>query len=153
MLGYCSWQRTLFSRCFQKPLETETEEGLGFILIFFSVISISKFGGVCLLASAHYKQTFVFVCSQTTQAGVSRSLCGNGAFLGSFSGMQCRHEFSWVRKAGPEFMLEQISLLTSAESASLGFAVELMQHAVNVHFLSVYSCIFCSRIVLNVYSR
>lgn len=37
-----------------------------------------------LSGSAHYKQTFVFVCDQTTQAGVSRSLHGNGALRAVF---------------------------------------------------------------------
>lgn len=64
-------------------------EGLWICLFcfLFSIISITNFAGVCLLGGAHYKQTFVFVCDQTTQAGISRGLCGNEAFLGFFSDM------------------------------------------------------------------
>lgn len=45
---------------------------------------MTKFGRVGVLGSAHYKRTFVFVCDQTTQAGVCGSLHGNGAFTGCF---------------------------------------------------------------------
>lgn len=100
-------ERTLFSRCFQKPAGSGTGRTIDLFIYFFlfSIISITEFGGVCLLGSARYKQTFVFVCDQTAQAGVSRGLCGNGALLVFFSDMQGRHEFPWLRKAGLEFLL------------------------------------------------